>query len=767
MKLNYKGLGIPINHPDIPKLKKELTVEPIVNKNYVNDQQDFSYPVYRSNSTTFYMPKFFGLSKFNIKNEKENINISERQGEDINPIFNGTLRKDQSTFVNNLMNEIDSKGSCIACAKTGTGKCLAPNTPILMYNGTIKLVQHIKIGDYVMGPDSKPRKVSELGTGNEEMYEIRPQKGPRYTVNKSHILSLIKNNTNSIINISLEDYLKKSQTFKRSYKGYRAEITDFPIYPKTHPFHLNELDEDPYIYSMNLNDIVEKNDEGKIIMTQIPMKYKCSSRENRIKLLSGLIDKFGEYTFGGYFLIFNSLQLYNDVEFVARSLGFSAYKKNQGPGIKTYKTKISGTNSQLFQLKCIKLPFINNPHKHTQKKLRKYPNRYTFTIIPKGRGQYFGFTLDHEDPRFLLGDFTVTHNTSMALYILSQIKKKTLIVVHKEFLLNQWIERINQFLTNVSIGILRQDIIQTDKDIVIGLIQSISMKDSVTPNLFDSFGFVIFDETHHVCSKTFSKSLFKVATKKMLGLSATPHRKDGLTKVLTWFLGDIIYKEHNDTAINTPTVSVIKAKYDKDISLKYNYKGALNIPDLITKISNDTTRNTLIINEIIKYYENNRNIIVLSDRRQHCEFIYSELIKKGIPEEHVGLYLGSMKQEHLDKTNDGRIVLATYSMASEGYDNPKLDTLIMATGKSDIEQSVGRILRKKNDNDPLIIDIVDYEYRYSQFLTRKKFYSKNEFIINLPKDMKSKKNNTLIDEEQHEQTIPENATANMFIDYTD
>ena len=98
--------------------------------------------------------------------------------------------------------------------------------------------------------------------------------------------------------------------------------------------------------------------------------------------------------------------------------------------------------------------------------------------------------------------------TSASLFILSQLKKKTLVIVHKEFLLNQWIERIKQFLPNARIGKIQGSIIDIEnKDIVLGMLQSISMKDYPS-EVFSSFGFTIIDEVHHISSETFSCALF-------------------------------------------------------------------------------------------------------------------------------------------------------------------------------------------------------------------------------------------------------------------
>ena len=140
--------------------------------------------------------------------------------------------------------------------------------------------------------------------------------------------------------------------------------------------------------------------------------------------------------------------------------------------------------------------------------------------------------------------------TCLALNIIYRLKKKSFIIVHKEFLMNQWIERIQQFLPKARIGKIQGPIIDIDeKDIVIGMLQSLSMKE-YPASTFESFGLTIIDEVHHISSEVFSNSLFKLVTKYMLGLSATMNRKDGTTHVFKMFLGDIIFKGKRDEERN-------------------------------------------------------------------------------------------------------------------------------------------------------------------------------------------------------------------------
>lgn len=321
--------------------------------------------------------------------------------------------------------------------------------------------------------------------------------------------------------------------------------------------------------------------------------------------------------------------------------------------------------------------------------------------------------------------------TCVSLYILSKLKLKTLIIVHKEFLMNQWIERIKQFLPEASIGIIQQnkkDIV--GKDIVIGMLQSLAMKEYES-NTFETFGFTIIDETHHISSKVFSKALFNVCTKHMLGLSATPIRKDGLTKVLNWFIGDIFYsvERENQTSVNVNIHRFRCEQYQNDPPL--NKLGKISLATVINSLVLIEERNELIYSLLLECVEKKRKVILLSDRRNHCELLHDK-IKTSKLDYTSGLYMGGMKQEQLDESEKCDIILATFSLAHEGLDIPSLDTLILATPKTDIVQSCGRILRETTGkkNNPLIIDICDmFASLPAQANKRKKYYTDSGFII--------------------------------------
>lgn len=328
--------------------------------------------------------------------------------------------------------------------------------------------------------------------------------------------------------------------------------------------------------------------------------------------------------------------------------------------------------------------------------------------------------------------------TTVALYVLTKVKRKTLIVVHKEFLLTQWVERIQQFIPSARVGRLQANVVDVnDKDIVIGMLQSLSKKD-YDKSILKDFGFTIIDETHHVCTRTFSKLFTKINTKYLLGLSATLERKDGLTKVLHWFLGDVLYKVERSRQSHV-YVKRINYKCDEYGSFPTNRLKKPSIPEAISTIVEQAERNEQIVDLVRdNLVENTRRILVLTDRRQHCMHLLNLCKARAELEGRTfGLYIGGMKAEQLKESEECDAIFATYSLAHEGLDIPVLDTLIMASPKSDIVQSVGRILRETvgKKNNPYIIDIVDMwgPFQY-QFFKRSKYYKSAGFHVIHPRD---------------------------------
>ena len=365
---------------------------------------------------------------------------------------------------------------------TGAGKCLEKGTPVLKADGTIVPVEDVKVGDLLLGPDSRPRRVESLAHGQEQMYRIHPNKGAPFGCNASHILSLqiigednvrdcygVSHKPGDIVNISVADYLNSSKTFRYVAKGWRAPAVDFisdhvldippyilgvwlgdgrkqeaVIYNVDHEV-TQEWDAytkslgctvvaygDPMQHRMqwravadmrgtdwrfNRHPFLEKlRAYGLLGNKHIPIEYLTASQEDRKELLAGLLDTDGYLNRNCYDFVNKYQQIAEGVAFLARSLGLAAYVKqtrkqctNTGAWGTYWRVSISG------DLDII--PCRVERRKAEARKQRKSVRRFGFTIEDMGVGEYYGFTLSGPDHLFLLGDFTVTHNTAAVKYI--------------------------------------------------------------------------------------------------------------------------------------------------------------------------------------------------------------------------------------------------------------------------------------------------------------------------------------------------------------
>ena len=338
----------------------------------------------------------------------------------------------------------------------------------------------------------------------------------------------------------------------------------------------------------------------------------------------------------------------------------------------------------------------------------------------------------------LLDLYTGFGKTVVGLYIIYLLKVKTIIIVHKGFLVDQWTERIQEYLPDARIGKIQGQIIDIeDKDIVIGMLQSLSMKE-YPDDQFSSFGLTLVDEVHHMSAEVFVRALQCVVTKYTLGLSATMNRKDGLSKVFKLFLGDVIHKEKRDDNNNVIVKAIEFNTTDEEFNeIEYDYRGNPKFSTMITKLCKFNIRSEYILSIIQNELEINskQQIIVLAHNKSLLTYLYKAIEHRKFAQ--VGYYLGGMKQKDLKLSETKQILIATYAMASEGLDIKTLTTLVLATPKTDIEQSVGRILRVK-DNNPLIIDIVDtHDIFKKQWLKRRAFYHKNGYTINFTNNYNS------------------------------
>ena len=326
--------------------------------------------------------------------------------------------------------------------------------------------------------------------------------------------------------------------------------------------------------------------------------------------------------------------------------------------------------------------------------------------------------------------------TFMAIAIAAKLGRRFMVVGDKEFLMNQWKGEIESLMPGLRIGICqagRREIESDKYDCTLCMIQTLCGQDFPT-NAFADYGFTIFDECHHLGAGHFSKALMKVQTKVMLGLSATPKREDGLTKVFEWFLGTPVYWEKVREA--DPSVIVQPVYVDcQDIAytdVPVNWKQEPVMGKLLTQVVECAPR-TKQIADLIKEIcsDERRRVLVLSERIGHLNSIEALLEPAGIT---MGYYIGGMKEEVREAgAATAQVLLASYAMASEAMNIKTLNCVILASPRKNVEQSTGRILRvqaNKRVVAPLIVDIVDVHGVYrSQWRKRCVYYRKCNYTI--------------------------------------
>ena len=321
--------------------------------------------------------------------------------------------------------------------------------------------------------------------------------------------------------------------------------------------------------------------------------------------------------------------------------------------------------------------------------------------------------------------------TVMALNIISQLKVKTLVIVHKEFLLRQWKERIEQFLPGVKIGRIQGEIMDTqDKQIVIGMLQSLSMKD-YPRKLFQQFGLTIIDECHHIGAEVFSRALFTVVSKYMLGLSATMERKDSLSKVFKMFLGPIVFSKKSDNNADVLVKAIYYSHNDDAFShTDLNFRGQVHYSKMIKKLCEFNRRSEFILKvlkDTLDQGDKEQQIMIIAHNKHLLHYLFDAIEHRKITS--VGYYVGGMKEDALKASEKKQVIIATYAMAEEALDIKTLTTLIMATPKTDVRQAVGRILRQKH-KQALVIDIVDqHDIFQRQWNKRRRYYNRKKYNI--------------------------------------
>lgn len=509
----------------------------------------------------------------------------------------------QQEAIDNTWEIFKTKRSALILLATGLGKCFAKDTPIMLFDGNIIPVQNVKVGDQLMGPDSEPRTVESLAHGYEEMYKIVPVKGMPYIVNESHILSLkltgmskdgkksvrdSKGNryhAGDIANIDVKTYLASSNQFKHCAKGYRVPVNFSNGYKK--------LPIDPYVLGIWLGDgssrttnittmdkeVVDSLSEycisnglrlkkrnqcgkawtysitcddrrhGKNILRKglkdlnllqnkhIPHIYKTASISTRYELLAGILDSDGFYGGKCYDYVSVRKQFAEDIAFIARSLGLAAYIKP------CKKTCTNGVTNDYYRI-CISgdlslIPCRIERRKASERKQIKNVLLTGIKVSPVGVGEYFGFTLSGKDRRFLLGDFTVAHNTVTFAHAAERMwrekRKRILVIAHREELIRQAADKIER-ATELHCEIeMAAEYATTNTmfelpEVVVATVQTLSQDYRLKRFDPKDFSLIVVDECHRIVGASYRKVIdyFFAGNPdiKLSGVTATADRSD-------------------------------------------------------------------------------------------------------------------------------------------------------------------------------------------------------------------------------------------------
>lgn len=304
--------------------------------------------------------------------------------------------------------------------------------------------------------------------------------------------------------------------------------------------------------------------------------------------------------------------------------------------------------------------------------------------------------------------------TVVCTKLMSVFNTTTLVLVHKEFLMNQWKERILEFLdvSEDEIGFVKQKKCDFEgKKVVIAMIQSLLDPDKYPKEFFSWAGLLVSDEVHRMSAPCFQSVVPLFPARLRVGLSATPRRADGLQAVFEWHIGRVLAKIKG--AEMTPKIYQIPFDvwFPENLYMwRDNQSGKIKklfLAKLTNLLVDVPKRNAWFIREMLRAVKSGRKVMLLSDRKEHLEVLRKALESKGTTFT-VGKYVGGMKKAEREKSETCDIILGTFQMCREGLDLPTVDTLYLSCPKSDVEQIVGRALRYHEDKkDPVIVDLVD------------------------------------------------------------
>jgi superfamily II DNA or RNA helicase len=276
---------------------------------------------------------------------------------------------------------------------------------------------------------------------------------------------------------------------------------------------------------------------------------------------------------------------------------------------------------------------------------------------------------------------TGSGKTAMALALVAERRQPTLIVVHTQELVDQWVDRIKTFLDipTEEVGIIGRGKKKIGDKVTVALVQTLyKCASDVAPHI----GFLIVDECHKTPSKTFTKAVKVFDCRFMLGLSATPWRRDKLTRLIYWHLGDVVHEVDREALVEDGHILEAEVIW-RETSFRPHYDPSVEYPRMLSELTEDPRRNALIADDVAQEARNGgRACLVLSDRKAHCEALANLIADRGVE---ATLLTGNLsngdRQEVVEALNAGKIkvLVATGQLIGEGFDCKALSTLFLAT----------------------------------------------------------------------------------------
>jgi superfamily II DNA or RNA helicase len=526
---------------ELEELRRHLTLRKSSNNKYGFGDTASTIFLYDDTGDWISVPRAYGMSLMRNSRSLCNLSCVDRTsvGVPTKFTFNDELQKkmpelkrEQDRLVDEVVRKF--RNGIIGGVLYAPCGCHAAGELVLMADGTRKRVEDVCVGDSLIGVDG-PRRVLELHRGRQPMVRITPKKGDPFTVNLGHTLTVMwsvsdgSRRDGELIDISVGEWMLASQNFRRHTVLYRPRVDEFAAAYSTDDYPINPYDLGVLVGDGTLKrspGITTPDDAIKCVAYDlakefglgvridacggrcptyritngpggtpgrnglinalkklglwgstahskfVPDQYKYGSVDTRLHVLAGLLDTDGHLQLGCFEFTSASVRLADDVVFISRSLGLAAYKSPKPVNGKMYwRVLISG--------ECSVIPTRIRRKTCQDRKINKDAQRVgirSTTILPED--DYYGFVVDG-DRRYLLGDFTLTHNsgkTVSACKIASEMGVSTLILAHKEFLVDQWRERIALWLgiPKDEVGIIQQDRCEYQgRKIAVAMVQSL------------------------------------------------------------------------------------------------------------------------------------------------------------------------------------------------------------------------------------------------------------------------------------------------------